>query len=53
MKELTIISLGAGVQSSAMALESTTNVIVGYFINLVLVAFIRGYCVRTAFYKLT
>ena len=61
------------------ALESTTNVIVGYFINLVLVyiflhglgyeirmhenagmgvvlalvAFVRGYCVRTAFYRLT
>lgn len=60
------------------ALESTTNVVVGYFINLALVyvllhglgyeirmhenagigvvlafvAFIRGYCVRTAFYKI-
>jgi hypothetical protein len=61
------------------ALESATNVVAGYFINLVLVylllhglgyeirmhenagmgvvlalvAFIRGYCVRIAFYRLT
>jgi len=61
------------------ALESTTNVVAGYFINLVLVylllhglgyeigmhenagmgavlalvAFVRGYCVRAAFYKIS